>query len=55
MKFGIGGSIEQFLAARGFSLVKKMDADDCRKAYFHGKNADRIVSGRAHFAYAVVA
>lgn len=55
IKFGIkDGMIEMFLSERGFSKVQNMTSEDCKKAYFHGKNKDRIVSSLLSFVYAVV-
>jgi methyltransferase (TIGR00027 family) len=54
IKSGIAEPIEKFLGDRGFTKVKNMDAPDFKKAYFHGKNASREVSGLLSFAYAVV-
>lgn len=54
VKSYIEGPIEAFLSARGFSKIKNMDSVDYKKAYFHGKNANREVSSLAAFAYAAV-
>jgi len=54
IKSGIAEPIEKFLGDRGFTRVKNMDAPDFKKAYFHGNNASREVSGLLSFAYAVV-
>ena len=55
VKSMVRGPIREFLKVRGFSLVKNMDNEDVKKAYFHGKNAGRDVSDRSSFAYAEVA
>ncbi len=54
VKSGIRGPIETFLAERGFSGIRNLDSEDYKKAYFHGKNANREVYDRSSFAYAVV-
>jgi methyltransferase (TIGR00027 family) len=54
VKSFIDGPIETFLSDRGFRLIRQMDSSDYKKAYFHGKNAGREVSNRAHFAYAEI-
>jgi methyltransferase (TIGR00027 family) len=54
VKSYVDGTIETFLSARGFSNIKNMESADYKKAYFHGKNANREVSELAAFAYAVV-
>ena len=47
LTFGIpDGTIERFMKERGFSLVKDVNGDDLKQAYFKGKNAARkVVSG----------
>lgn len=55
IKFGIkDGMIETFLSERGFSKVQNMTSEDYKKAYFQGKNKDRVVSSLLSFVYAVV-
>jgi methyltransferase (TIGR00027 family) len=54
LKFAMIGPVETFLAERGFGKARNMTDDDYKKAYFHGKNAGRNVSGLLWFAYAVV-
>lgn len=54
LRFAMAGPVETFLAERGFSRIRNMTEEDYKKAYFHGKNAHRNVSGLLWFAYAVV-
>lgn len=54
IKSGIMGPVDEFLSKRGFTLIKNMNSQDYKKAYFHGKNSDRQVSGLLSFAYAAV-
>jgi methyltransferase (TIGR00027 family) len=55
IKFGIReGTIETFLSERGFFKIQNLTCEDYKKAYFHGKNKDRVVSNLISFAYAVV-
>lgn len=38
-QFGIKeGTVETFLAQRGFSQIKNVTSEDFKRAYFHGKN-----------------
>jgi methyltransferase (TIGR00027 family) len=54
-QFGIEpGTLETFLARRGFAQVRNMTSEDYKKAYFHGKNEGRTVNSLMSFAYAVV-
>lgn len=53
-QFGIEGSVETFLAKRGFSKVQNVTSEDYKKAYFHGANEDRAVFSLLYFAHAVV-
>jgi len=53
--FGIkDGDVKTFLARRGFTNIKNVTSEDYKKAYFHGKNADRVMNTLDFFAYAVV-
>ncbi|HSD56595.1 MAG TPA: class I SAM-dependent methyltransferase [Methanotrichaceae archaeon] len=55
LQFGIEeGTIETFLAQRGFSQVHNVTSGDYKKAYFHGVNKDRAVCDLLSFAHAVV-
>jgi len=55
LKSGIpDGSVEAFLAARGFPNVRNVTAEDYRRMYFHGKNADRQVCDLLSFVSAEV-
>jgi len=55
LKFGIDdGRIEEFLANRGFSQIANVTGQDCKEAYFQGKNKDKVVSELLSFAHAVV-
>jgi methyltransferase (TIGR00027 family) len=54
MKFGIIGTVEKFLAERGFANVTDMDSGAYKKAYFHGKNAGRQVNSLLRLAYAEI-
>lgn len=54
-QFGIKeGTIDAFLEKQGFSLIRNVGADDLKRMYFHGKNADREVNSLFSFAYAVI-
>ena len=45
LTFGIeAGTVEAFLKERGFRLVRDMDAEGLRQAYFTGRNAGRKVT-----------
>lgn len=53
--FGIEeGSAEAFLAERGFSRARNVTTGDCRKAFFHGANEDRVLFRLNNFVHAVV-
>ena len=54
VKSSINEPIDKFLSERGFYKIQNMESEDYKKAYFHGKNANREVSNLASFAYAVV-
>lgn len=51
VKFGVVGSVESFLAERGFRNIRNMTDKDYKKAFFTGKNAHRKVSSLIWFAY----
>jgi methyltransferase (TIGR00027 family) len=54
-QFGIKkGTIEAFLAQRGFSQIQDVTSEDYKKAYFHGVNKDRLVSDLMSFVHATV-
>jgi methyltransferase (TIGR00027 family) len=54
-QFGIKeGTIETFLAQRGFTKIRIMASEDYKKLYFHGKNEDRVVNSLLSFAYAQI-
>jgi methyltransferase (TIGR00027 family) len=53
--FGIEeGTVEAFLAERGFSKVRNVTSEDYKKAYFHGVNEGRSVCNLLVFAHAVI-
>lgn len=53
--FGIkDGEIQSFLVQRGFTKIKNMTSEDYKKAYFYGKNKDRVVNRLSSFVYAVI-
>jgi methyltransferase (TIGR00027 family) len=53
--FGIEeGTVEAFLAERGFSKARNVTSEDYKKAYFHGINESRTVCNLLAFAHAVV-
>ena len=54
VKSSINEPIDKFLSERGFYKIQNMESEDYKKAYFHGKSANREVSNLASFAYAVV-
>jgi methyltransferase (TIGR00027 family) len=54
VKSSINEPVENFLFWRGFYKIMKMESNDYKKAYFHGKNASRQVSDIPCFAYAEV-
>jgi methyltransferase (TIGR00027 family) len=55
LQFGIReGTVEAFLAERGFSRVQSVTAEEYKKMYFHGINKDREVCSLLSFAHAVV-
>ncbi len=54
-QFGINdGEIGTFLSQRGFSNIRNVTSDDYKKAYFFGKNEDRVMNSLLSFAYAEV-
>jgi methyltransferase (TIGR00027 family) len=55
LQFGIKEEVtETFLAARGFSGIKNVTAEEYKKLYFQGVNKDRTVCSLLLFAHAVV-
>jgi methyltransferase (TIGR00027 family) len=55
LQFGIKEEMaETFLAARGFSGIKNVTAEEYKKLYFHGVNKDRTVCSLLLFAHAKV-
>lgn len=53
--FGIKeGTVETFLAERGFSQVRNVTTEDYKKAYFQGVNEGRTLISLQYFAHAVV-
>lgn len=55
LQFGIReGTVEAFLAERGFSRVQNVTAEEYKKMYFHGINKDREVCDLLFFAHAVI-
>lgn len=55
LKFGIKeGAVEAFLEARGFSQVRNVTSEDLKRAYFHRKNENRMVSSLLSFVHAMV-
>lgn len=53
--FGISdGELETFLSRRGFTRIGNVTAGDYRKAYFHGKNAERKLNSLIMFACAEI-
>lgn len=54
-QFGIKeGTIETFLAQRGFSQIKNVTGEDFKRAYFHGKNENMEVCGLLSVAHAMI-
>lgn len=54
-QFGIKeGTVETFLAQRGFSQIKNVTSEDFKRAYFHGKNENKEVSSLLSVVHAVV-
>lgn len=54
-QFGLQeGTVEAFLASRGYTKIRDVTSADYRKLYFHGKNADRLLNPLLFFAYAEV-
>lgn len=51
VKFGVTGTVETFLAERGFQNIRNITDKDYKKTYFTGKNASRSVSSLLWFAY----
>ena len=55
LKFGIeDGRTEEFLANNGFKQIKNIRSEDYKKAYFHGKNQNRMVCDLLSFVQAIV-
>jgi len=55
LKFGIeDGRTEEFLANYGFKQIKNIKSEDYKKAYFHGKNQNRMVCDLLSFVQAIV-
>lgn len=53
--FGIEeGTVEDFLAKRGFSGVRNITSAEYKKAYFHGINEGRTMFSLLYFAHAIV-
>ncbi len=53
--FGIKeGTVEAFLAERGFSKIGNVTSEDYKRDYFHGANKDRAVCNLMNFVHAVV-
>ncbi|NJD78898.1 MAG: class I SAM-dependent methyltransferase [Candidatus Methanoperedens sp.] len=54
-QFGIKeGTVETFLAQRGFSQIKNVTGEDFKRAYFHGKNENMEVCGLLSIVHAVI-
>ncbi len=54
-QFGIKeGTVETFLAQRGFSQIKNVTGEDFKRAYFHGKNENMEVCSLLSVVHAVV-
>jgi len=54
-RFGIKeGTVEAFLARRGFSRIRDVTPEEIKKLYFHGENEHRQVSGLILIASGVV-
>jgi methyltransferase (TIGR00027 family) len=55
LQFGIeDGTVERFLAERGFSKIKNVTSEDYMMAYFHGVNEGQAVCSLMSFVHAVV-
>lgn len=55
LQFGIKeGTVEMFLAERGFSKIQNVTSEDYKRAYFHGINENRVVFSLLSFVHAVV-
>ena len=55
LQFGIKeGTVEDFLAERGFSGIRNVTAEEYKKLYFHGVNKDRTVCSLLLFAHAMM-
>lgn len=54
-RFGIReGTIDAFLAGRGFSRIQDLGPEEIKRLYFHGKNAHRQVCGLIRIASGAV-
>jgi methyltransferase (TIGR00027 family) len=55
LKFGIKeGTVETFLAERGFSQIHNVTIEDYKRMYYHGVNAGRAVCPLLYFVHAVI-
>ncbi|VVB71853.1 Leucine carboxyl methyltransferase [uncultured archaeon] len=55
LQFGIeDGTVEAFLAQRGFSQIQNATSEDFKKAYFHGVNKDRAVINLLSIVHAAI-
>jgi methyltransferase (TIGR00027 family) len=55
LQFGIPkGTVESFLAKRGFSQIQNVTSEDYKKAYFHGANNVRMVSNLLSIVHATI-
>lgn len=55
LRFGMpDGEAARFMADRGYTNIREVTSSEYRRLYFHGKNADRSVSGYLTFVSAEV-
>ncbi len=55
LQFGIEeGTVEAFLAKRGFSRIRNVTSENYKKLYFQGVNKDRAVCSLLSFAWAII-
>jgi len=55
LQFSISeGTMESFLAKRGFSQIQNVASEDYKKAYFHGVNENRAVSNLLSIVHAAI-
>lgn len=55
LQFGIEeGTVETFLAKRGFSKIKNVTSENYKRAYFHGVNEDRALCDLISFVHAAI-